>query len=149
VRFHDAGTGRSEVVGRSDAIASFLDVVARRLEGGRPGARFPLLQLLRRSGPVTSPQCGALVFEVARLRVLLGGVPCEAPDAPDPAAFPAAGAAANERKTLAEAYAWPLGVLDHFSRLAAASGDGARFDDVDEREATPAPLRPAAAARAR
>jgi hypothetical protein len=147
------------------SVAALLDVVARHLEHGRPGSRFPLLQLLRRLAPLSPAECEALVREATRLKALLAPLPValladpSAPalgaprDAPPPAPtgelFPRLNGN-GAPKTLADAFAWPLFVVDHLARLGAASGRGARFEtgDVDAFRAVRTPLAPHAAAPA-
>jgi hypothetical protein len=116
-----------------------LDAVARRLESGRPGSRFPLLQLLRREGPVSAPECGALAFEVSRLEALLSALPCEG-DEPADAREGAEASAAPAPRTAAHAFARPLRVLAHFARLGAASGDGLRVEAATAESSSPLAL---------
>jgi hypothetical protein len=155
VRFLDAGTGRIEVLGRAASVSAMLDAVARRLEGGRPGSRFPLLQLLRREGAVSAPECGALAFEVARLQSMLGALPCAGDEPPEARDAPSTlgrgglgsdgigsdgiprGASSSPPRTVAEAFSRPLRVLAHFARLGAASGDGLRLEATEPSPAPP------------
>jgi hypothetical protein len=116
-----------------------LEAVAVRLEGGRPGSRFPLLQLLRREGPISSPECGALVFEVARLRVLLSTLPLDGADA---SASPPRANGNGAPRSLADVFGKPLSVVDHFARLGAASGDGTRVESAAADPSDSAPLAP-------
>jgi hypothetical protein len=54
VRFVDAHSGRNDLLGRVAALEAMAAVVARRLEGARPGSRFPLLRLVGRPTPLTA-----------------------------------------------------------------------------------------------
>lgn len=159
VRFVDAHSGRNDLLGRVAALEAMAAVVARRLEGERPGSRFPLLRLVGRPTPLTAVECDSLAREVTRLRHLLAALPAAADPAPDttdaaqdaaadePApldadrladaapradAMPRAqGARDLSPRTLADAFAWPLFVLEHIARLGAASRRGARFEVGD------------------
>jgi len=165
VRFVDAHSGRNDLLGRVAALEAMAAVVARRLEGERPGSRFPLLRLVGRPTPLTAVECESLAREVTRLRHLLAALPAStsggevappsdatgvagatrrseengrddavgavdggpAPEgSPTLDAMPSAGA-----RTLADAFAWPLFVLEHIARLGAASRRGARFEVGD------------------
>ena len=191
VRFVDAHSGRNDLLGRVAALEAMAAVVTRRLEGARPGSRFPLQRLVGRPTPLTAVECESLAREVTRLRHLLaalpaapggggGGVPTlsDAPGVAEAAGLSevkglsdvtgvseptglseatgrsqatglsgAVGAAdggpAPESsrtldrtpsigaRTLADAFAWPLFVLEHIARLGAASRRGARFEVGD------------------
>ncbi|MFO0934004.1 MAG: hypothetical protein U1E39_15050 [Planctomycetota bacterium] len=153
VRFVDEHSGRNDLLGRVAALEAMAAVVARRLEGARPGSRFPLLRLVGRPTPLTAVECDSLAREVTRLRHLLSALPATADPAPDatdaapdaaaddPApidadpladAMPRAqGARDPSPRTLADAFAWPLFVLEHIARLGAASRRGARFEVGD------------------
>lgn len=149
VRFVDAQSGRNDLLGRVAALEAMAGVVARRLEGARPGSRFPLLRLVGREQPLTPTECDALAREVARLRQMLAPLPAKVLDEDIPAAEPSPewfrrvnGEGAP--KNLADAFAWPLFVLEHIARLGAASRRGARFEvgDADAFAAARTPLSP-------
>lgn len=136
VRFVDAQSGRNDLLGRVAALEAMAGVVARRLEGERPGSRFPLLRLVGREQPLTPAECDALAREVARLRQMLAPVPAQvlAEDAattePAPEWFRRVDGEGAPR-SLADAFAWPLFVLEHIARLGATSRRGARFEVGD------------------
>lgn len=180
VRFVDAHSGRNDLLGRVATLEAMVAVVARRLEGERPGSRFPLLRLVGRTTPLTAVECESLAREVSRLRQLLVALPAPTstsvaspdalsldPNASGPAAVgpsappvdreapPADGATPEPSmaprgaapRTLADAFAWPLFVLEHIARLGAASRHGARFEvgDAAAFAAARTPLSPHAA----
>jgi len=170
VRFVDAHSGRNDLLGRVATLEALAQVVARRLEGERPGSRFPLLQLVGRAAPLTADECDSLVREVARLRHRLAALPVDAAEHGTDAASTPGGAAAGAGEgaidggrppptfvkarpdasatgTLADAYAGPLFVLEHIARLGAASRRGARFEigDAASFAAARTPLNPYAA----
>jgi hypothetical protein len=141
----DDHSGRSDVIGDVRAVALLHDVVARVLENGREGSRFPLLRLVGRKVALTHEECDALVREIARLRGLLAAHAVEALRAPTPdlPSDPALAAALpldavpepfprlngnGAPRTLADAFARPLFVLEHVCRLGAAGRRGARFE---------------------
>jgi hypothetical protein len=147
VRFVDEHSGRSDVLGPVDDVVSLSDAVTRLLEGGRAGTRFPLLRLVGRARPLSQGECEALAREVVRLRQRLAPFsvdelrPPPRAGASDPALDGAAPLGASPEpfprpegapppRTLAEAFAWPLRVLEHVARLGAASHRGARFEVV-------------------
>jgi hypothetical protein len=159
VRFVDEDSRRSDVLGRVEDVHSMSDAVTRLLEGGRAGCRFPLLRLVGRVQPLSHEECEALVREVVRLRLLLAPFSVDelrpppravasdpaldgaAPLGPPPDPFPRRDG--PPPRTLADAFARPLGVLEHVARLGATSRCGARFEVVflarDDHEAVRAP----------
>ena len=160
VRFLDLHSGRNDILGSMTSVGAMLATVALRLEGGRPGSRFPLLQLVRRAAPLSPAECDALVREVTRLKSMLAPMPLDllehvAPttpaggesatnvSAPIPELFPRLNGN-GAPKNLSDEFAWPMFVLDHVARLGAASGRGARFEsgDVDSFRAVRTPLSP-------
>jgi hypothetical protein len=166
VRFVDAASRHGDVLGPPADVHHLSHVVTRLLENGRAGSRFPLLRLVGRAQALSSGECDALVREVVRLRHLLApfsadelrpapraavsdpGLDGAAPLGPAPDPFPRGGGAPP--RTLADAFARPLAVLEHVARLGAASRCGARFEVVrgapDGREsvaAAPGAVQPA------
>jgi len=157
IRFVDLASGRNDLLGRVASLDAMAHVVARRLEGARAGSRFPLLRLIGRREALTAQECEALVREVTRLRAALAPLTFFAAAGP---AAPAAGASRRELDdeiaarfrpllrtapahapspptgdatgTLADAFAWPLSVLEHIARLGATTRRGARFEVADE-----------------
>jgi hypothetical protein len=147
VRLVEAHSGVSDVLGSTHVVMRLAESVARHLEGGRAGSRFPLLRVLLRRGPVSAAECDALAREVVRLRAALASVAVSAWfDAPRPSGDPALEAAAplspapppsdafprrqgeGPPKTLADAFAWPLFVAEHVARLGGASRRGVRVE---------------------
>jgi hypothetical protein len=147
LRIVDEQTGVVDVVGRVESVERMAETVARCLEAGRAGTRFPLLRLVPRRPALTGEECDALSREVPRLRAVLACVGVEnlRPAGPGAGSDPALSAAAplepapepfprwngsGAPRTLADAFAWPLHVLEHGARLGAASRRGARLEAV-------------------
>jgi hypothetical protein len=146
LRIVDRHSGVHDVVGPVDAIARMTATVSRCLEGGREGSRFPLLRLVSRRPALSAEECDALGREIARLRGLLSVVSISSlEDRPSPTSDPALAAAAPldaprepepfprwngsaAPRTLADAFAWPLHVLENVARLGAASRRGASLE---------------------
>jgi hypothetical protein len=147
VRFVDEQSGRNDLLGRVASLEALADVVSRRFDGARTGSRFPLLRLIGRPEPLTASECEVLAHEVTRLRHVLA-VPAGVLDE-DAAAGPALDEwmqshnGSERPRTLADAFAWPLFVLEHIARLGAASRRGARFEvgDADVFAAARTPLK--------
>jgi hypothetical protein len=136
VRFVDEQSGRNDLLGRVASLEALAGVVSRRLEGARTGSRFPLLQLIGRIEPLTASECEVLAREVTRLRHVLAPVPARVLDEEADAGrgldeWIHAANGAERPRTLADAFAWPLFVLEHIARLGAASRRGARFEVGD------------------
>jgi hypothetical protein len=146
VRFVDEQSRRGHVLGRPHDLHSMGDAVTRLLEGGRAGSRFPLLRLVGRAQPLSHAECEALAREVVRLRHHLAPFSVDelrppprgasdpaldgaAPLGPAPDPFPR-GDGVPPPRTLADAFAHPLAVLEHVARLGATSRCGARFEVV-------------------
>jgi len=141
VRFVDEQSGRNDLLGRVAALEALADVVTRKLESARAGSRFPLLRLVGRAEPLTALECEALAREVTRLRQVLAPLSAESVDAtlpsddmPAPPTAEPAPERTNGTRTLADAFAWPLFVLEHIARLGAASRRGARFEVGEAKE---------------
>lgn len=146
IRFVDEHSGRNDLLGAVASFEAMANVVSKRLEGSKAGSRFPLLRLVGRREPLSAIECEALAREVTRLRSVLAPLPASAiADGRDEGSRDdsALGAPTAVReifrrlngdgapRTLAEAFGWPLFVLEHIARLGAASRRGARFEIGD------------------
>ena len=90
LRIVDEHSGIHDVVGPVDEVARMTATVSRCLEGGRTGARFPLLRLVSRRPALSGEECDALGREIVRLRALLGVIAAETAVEPPAGAPPAA-----------------------------------------------------------
>ena len=148
IRIVETHSGVNEVLGSAESVERMLEIVVRCLEAGRPGTRFPLVRLLARRGPISSAECDALSREMVRLGAAFEPHDVDALREPPPRADadPALSAAApldpvpepfrrlngnGAPRTLADAFAWPLFVVERVARLGSASRRGASIEAGD------------------
>ena len=162
VRIVEVHSGVGDVLGSEASLGTLLDAISSRLEAGRVGARYPLVRLLSRRGPVTAGECDALSREVVRVRagleresadwlrgppaggeadpVLGAALPLDRMPEPFRRLNGNGGTGGNGvPKTLAEAFAWPLSVVESVTRLGSASRRGVRLEIVPTEPAIEAP----------